>query len=401
MTHVVLRLIVIISIASGVIIVGANALGAMMFDESSELLVLREHILPGQGRQWLHLRVDETRSLTVGSTPIEFSIGVFNGIGEWFPDGSALLSHERENSAWNIIRVDEEGNRLQLTQHPANDFALGWSPDGETLLFLSDRDASARAFYTMHIDGTNIQQISPPLDPVFISWSPSGDYILYAVNIPEPSSRLSVYVLNVNTGESTQIADRNGQFSWSPDGQFIAYTTNVTNGVILYNMTTNEAERITEISGGYHNPQWSPTGEWLMFESLISGSNNIYLWNPETQETSELIPSVINNSARQWSPDGDKVLYQSATNQRTHLVVVDLEANTRTVLTTTLFRDIPTAILSSRNAMWSPDNESIVFPVTIGRVSRVYSVNADGTSLRPLTAPFNNMFDIPVQWRPQ
>ncbi|MBU7017225.1 MAG: PD40 domain-containing protein, partial [Theionarchaea archaeon] len=45
-------------------------------------------------------------------------------------------------------------NTLRLSDDPANDIDPAWSPDGQKILFVSDR-TGANAIFVMNADGTN------------------------------------------------------------------------------------------------------------------------------------------------------------------------------------------------------------------------------------------------------
>jgi Tol biopolymer transport system component len=61
----------------------------------------------------------------------------------------------RRGGNWDIYRVGIEGTNLtQLTSDTANDGLPAWSPDGNTVAFLSDRDGIWE-IWAMTADGRN------------------------------------------------------------------------------------------------------------------------------------------------------------------------------------------------------------------------------------------------------
>jgi dipeptidyl aminopeptidase/acylaminoacyl peptidase len=98
----------------------------------------------------------------------------------------ALESSHPGNADIFLLNSGPGGVELDnLTQHPAADSAPAWSPDGEWLAFLSDRDTPAghaprRELYVIHVAGSRLTRLTadPRLDwqgP--LSWSNDGRWI--------------------------------------------------------------------------------------------------------------------------------------------------------------------------------------------------------------------------------
>ena len=50
--------------------------------------------------------------------------------------------------------------QVNLTQHPADDLDAVWSPTGEQILFISDRQGTrVRDLYLMDADGSNVRRV--------------------------------------------------------------------------------------------------------------------------------------------------------------------------------------------------------------------------------------------------
>ena len=48
---------------------------------------------------------------------------------------------------------------MNLTQNPADDFQAVWSPTGEQILFVSDRNDGIYDLYLMNSDGSDIRRV--------------------------------------------------------------------------------------------------------------------------------------------------------------------------------------------------------------------------------------------------
>jgi TolB protein len=72
-------------------------------------------------------------------------------------------------------------NRItNLTQGPGNDNFPAWSPKGDRIAFVSDRDGDYE-IYSIRPDGTDLRRLTrtPGLD-AHLAWSPDGQWIAFA-----------------------------------------------------------------------------------------------------------------------------------------------------------------------------------------------------------------------------
>ena len=70
---------------------------------------------------------------------------------------TSLRNHDRE-----VYIMDANGQKeINLTEHPADDIQPTWSPTGERILFVSDRDRFPRSWdlYLMDADGSNVRRV--------------------------------------------------------------------------------------------------------------------------------------------------------------------------------------------------------------------------------------------------
>jgi len=99
----------------------------------------------------------------------------------WSPDGQHIafvLEQTPEGGTveptpnpdiW-VIDV-ETGARTRLTQDPASDLWPAWSPDGQRLAFVSERDNSNGEVYAMNADGSGVHRITDnDLSEAMLAW---------------------------------------------------------------------------------------------------------------------------------------------------------------------------------------------------------------------------------------
>jgi len=103
---------------------------------------------------------------------------------------------------WNaeIYVMDADGNNLRkLTNHLASEKSPSWSPDGQSIVFQSDRDGAKNSeIYVMDADGNNLHRLTNhPASDGSPSWSPDGQRIAFQSN-RDGGKNPEIYVMDAN-----------------------------------------------------------------------------------------------------------------------------------------------------------------------------------------------------------
>jgi uncharacterized protein YraI len=111
----------------------------------------------------------------------------------WQPNGNRIVFQSREGSHWEIFGINSDGGGQAALTRPAtalveelpSNVAPAWSPDGQMIVFLSNRNdensAGAWRLWVMNADGSNQQPlpINVPIEYIFsneqvVSWGVGG-----------------------------------------------------------------------------------------------------------------------------------------------------------------------------------------------------------------------------------
>ncbi|MCD6098136.1 PD40 domain-containing protein [bacterium] len=207
------------------------------------------------------------------------------------PDGNSIAFSRDEGGNENIFVMDiASGEERRLTTASCRDFRPLFTPDGETIIFLSDRDS--RGIYTLYSCNLLTGEVRrlnhslyPQLEP---NISPSGDMIAFKKVFGVDSD---IYYLSYPGLTEHLLFDDAGQAGnpvFSTDGSTIAFTREIdyTDKIYILDIATGDTTRISDIGEGinYASPCWSPDGTELVYASDKSGQWKIYRFILETGE---------------------------------------------------------------------------------------------------------------------
>jgi len=288
------------------------------------------------------------------------------------PDGRFVaFSLVREGSPphGDVFLMTAEGrNEVVVAGHPAEDQLHGWTPDGRSLVFLSDRSGTWD-IWTVHITGGK-QQGGPELlkkdfgydaevlgfapdgscyykshtssgrlyngavdletgkvlvppapvttrytgPPSELTWSPDGRNLLYISRRGRigPGNNI-LTIRSAATGEERFLSPRLrgvGQISWAPDGRSVIALGAADTGLGIFRIDT-ETSGITKLADGGLVPHLCPDGKTLVFVKGETGGPGpiIRKRNLGTGEESEVVQ--IRGINYDLSPDGREVVFQN------------------------------------------------------------------------------------------
>ncbi len=307
----------------------------------------------------------------------------------WSPDGSRIAFqsipydqfldelgkklYEHDYDIWSIQPDGSSATNL-TPDSPAYDGTPKWSPDGQSIAFVSNRSGNMD-IWVMRADGTNLIDLTatsanPDVGPI---WSPDGRYIAYSA-VTVVGMSYEVWIVSPDGSSdpipiATEPNHLYGSTTWLPDSSSIAFT----DAIMVLDFATDTIGQYTPngiqvVQLGDHvqssnflagvnviHLAWSPTNSTLFTyaTSIWDG----HLWLADTSQTASRQVSTLPGATPIWSSNGTKIAFVSP--QGSDYSSFDIWTfDTTNLLLMNLTTDLDIrCILPS----WSPDGKQIVF----------------------------------------
>jgi len=243
------------------------------------------------------------------------------------PDGrSVAFSFVGEGSPphGDVFLMTADGrNEVVVAGHPAEDQLLGWTPDGTSLVFLSDRSGTWD-IWTVHITGGK-QQGEPELlkkdfgyYAVVLGFAPDGS-CYYKTDTA--LGRFYNGAVDLETGKvlmppapvTTRYTGPPSQATWSPDGRNLLYLSRrgsigPGNNILTIRSTATGEERFLSPRLRFVNQiSWAPDGRSIIANGITDTEDGLFRIDAETSAITKLAGQ--GRFAPRLCPDGKTLVF--------------------------------------------------------------------------------------------
>lgn len=250
------------------------------------------------------------------------------------PDGRYIvydLPPDKDSPNRDLFLVSTDGSHeIAIVEHASNDLGARWTPDGERVIFTSDRTGTSDIWILTVADGKprgNPKLLKQDMGRAWVKGFARDDALYYAVN----KGLVDVYVatMDATTGElldpptpaSSRYVGSNYNPFWSPDGLFLAFVSHrseMGNGSTLCILSAETGEqRELSLRGrlaafGRRGMAWSFDGTSILAGgSDVEGRLGIFEVDVQTGGVEPFLMGGwgVIHIPTQSSPDGKLVYY--------------------------------------------------------------------------------------------
>lgn len=342
---------------------------------------------------------------------IFFGISTCQGSGPgWSPDGTEIAltcskGVDIGSADIYIAKTDDTQRWMNLTNNGGEryDSFLGWSPDGQQIVF--DLDLQNLAVINANGSGeiTHLTR-DLPLRTGSAVWSPDGRLIAFSASSKDSNdyTPTMIYIVHADGSGPEELAGGSGYVSapkWSPDGRsiaFLAFPSDESAQIIILHVEGGEKNILAEDLKDARDIVWSPNGQYLAFADMrgieligLDGSRKRILSlggdNLEDWKKWGVFPYLI----PAWSPDNQKIVVAYGGSRSAEISIVNINDGNETQLLQ--WRG------EIRNIVWSPTGDRILFESVSDCSSEfcegktgIFLMSIDDNKIQPL----RNVFPI-------
>jgi Tol biopolymer transport system component len=339
----------------------------------------------------------------------------------WSPDGDHLtfssFTNDSNMGTYIIPRLGGEPRRIHERPWPY----FAWSPDGRRIahigvetgtLDLLDLDSSERQTYKLDAELKNILSLdwSPARDELLVQAEHKGSQVFWAFR-PDGTGRRMLWRSDPEPGTPIRMP------WWSPDGEAVYYFRFSLRGQALWDLMKLRLNDKGVARGdpvviqhslqiyGYGEVSATGDGRSLQYTRETSHTN---LWLVRIDEDGtgwtankeQLTSTTTWKSHAEISPDGTKIVFAMSEGEASNIYSLPLDTGRES---TPLPTPRQLTYFNSLNdgPAWSPDGSEIVFVSSQAGKPGLWLMDADGTNPRPIPGTVVNFLDGDhITWHP-
>ncbi|MCK5055779.1 MAG: PD40 domain-containing protein [Candidatus Aminicenantes bacterium] len=283
------------------------------------------------------------------------------------------------------------GKAVRLTDTPARESDITWSPDSEALVYVSDREGNKDLFIVKSIDPaekrlarslklTTLRFTLSEKDEYAPQFSPDGSKLAYIEGLGD------LKIIDMKTQKTSRLLKgwAEPEYSWSPDSKWIAYSLDdneFNRDIRIIPAAGGDSVNITQHPDADGNPVWSEDGRKLAFTSRRIGDSEdiwmVFLRREDEEKTKEDFKEEEGREKEQADrKDRDK---KDKKGKKKAAVRIDFEDIHRRL------RRVTSLEGSESRVSISPDGKTFMFTANIEGRNDLWSVKWDGAELKRIT----------------
>lgn len=219
------------------------------------------------------------------------------------PNGDSLLFSSNRNGAFDLYLLQfSEKQLVQLTQNVGNVISPDYSPNGRQIVFANRVGEGPTSIWMANSEGLNPHLVYTGTNTIVaVAWSPNGEKIAYAMSVGV-AQEYEIFTMDFNGKNHVHVSQGllgiGGSVDWSTDSQNLLIHAGPYTGKNIFKLDVNTSQ-FTQLTtdGNNAGASYSPDGKYIVFNSLRN-DDQADLYIMRSDGTNEV--QLTNNPEPDW-----------------------------------------------------------------------------------------------------
>ncbi|HNO32551.1 MAG TPA: protein kinase, partial [Anaerolineales bacterium] len=224
------------------------------------------------------------------------------------PDGNALLfASNRTGPFFDLFLLTFSKKQItQITDRVGNVISPDYSPDGAKIVFANRIESGPTAIWVVNADGLNPHRLfMGTKDIVAVAWSPNGEKIAYAMTSDVPQE-YHIFVMDSDGKNHVQITQGlqgiGGSVDWARDGRSLLIHAGPFGDKDIFTVDVSNGS-FTQLTDGGNNAgaSYSPDGKFIVFNSMRNDDQaDLYIMDADGSDQTQLTSDPEPDWGAKW-----------------------------------------------------------------------------------------------------
>ncbi len=217
----------------------------------------------------------------------------------WAARGTLLYGSYKLGNSYIFSHVLGTGERAAVARHPGDNYSPAVSRDGRRLAMILNKNG-APSLYVANIDGSGLKQLtSTRQGDSSPCWSPDNETICF---VSRSSGVAALYTIPASGGTPRALrtagAPNPTEPDWSPDGKWLAFTT-LMGGFQICLVKAGGGEAHVLVEG--EDPTWAPNSRAIIFCKGRDHGKQLSLLDVPSKQVKDVARILESNSQPSWA----------------------------------------------------------------------------------------------------